>query len=94
MNVLLEQLEDFNARLIACGARYALIGGLSAHQLPRATQDIDFLLNRLDADWFPESAPSRFAGLCRCTHSKPFAKSETGAANACTAPAKGALLSL
>ena len=52
MNVLLEQLEEFNARLIACGARYALIGGLalSAHQLPRATQDIDFLLNRLDAD--------------------------------------------
>lgn len=52
MNALLAQLEDFNAQLIACGARYALIGGmaLSAHQLPRATQDIDFLLNRLDAD--------------------------------------------
>ena len=52
MNALLNQLEEFNARLIACGARYALIGGLalSAHQLPRATQDIDFLLNRLDAD--------------------------------------------
>ena len=52
MNALLAQLEEFNAQLIACGARYALIGGmaLSAHQLPRATQDIDFLLNRLDAD--------------------------------------------
>ncbi len=52
MNALLDQLEDFNTRLLACGARYALIGGLalSAHQLPRATQDIDFLLNRLDAD--------------------------------------------
>ena len=52
MNALLNQLEEFNARLIACGARYALFGGLalSAHQLPRATQDIDFLLNRLDAD--------------------------------------------
>lgn len=52
MNTLLAQLEEFNAQLIACGARYALIGGLalSAHQLPRATQDIDFLLNRLDAD--------------------------------------------
>ncbi len=52
MNVLLEELKDFNARLVACGARYALIGGLalSAHQIPRATQDIDFLLNRLDAE--------------------------------------------
>ena len=52
MNALLDELKEFNAHLIACGARYALIGGLalSAHQLPRATQDIDFLLNRLDAD--------------------------------------------
>lgn len=52
MNALLNELKEFNARLIDCGARYALIGGLalSAHQIPRATQDIDFLLNRLDAD--------------------------------------------
>ena len=52
MNALLNELKEFNARLTDCGARYVLIGGLalSAHQIPRATQDIDFLLNRLDAD--------------------------------------------
>lgn len=52
MNSLLRQLEDFNADMLAINARFALIGGLamSAHQLPRATQDLDFLLDKRDAD--------------------------------------------
>jgi hypothetical protein len=52
MSSLLRQLEEFTAAMRVIGARYALIGGLamSAHQLPRATQDIDFLLDNRDAD--------------------------------------------
>jgi hypothetical protein len=49
---LLMQLEEFNQRMQAINAHYALIGGLalSAHQLPRATQDIDFLVRKTDAE--------------------------------------------
>ncbi len=52
MNNLRRQLEEFNAQLLGIGAQFALIGGLalSAHQVPRATLDIDFLLDRADAD--------------------------------------------
>jgi hypothetical protein len=49
---LLQQLEEFLAVMRTIDARFALIGGLamSAHQLPRATQDIDFLLDKTAAD--------------------------------------------
>jgi predicted nucleotidyltransferase len=52
MNKLLQQLEEFNQRMLATGARFALIGGfaLGVHQVQRSTRDIDFLLAQADAD--------------------------------------------
>jgi hypothetical protein len=52
MVALLEQLEEFIALMRGVDARFALIGdlALSAHQLPRATQDIVFLLDKAAAD--------------------------------------------
>jgi Nucleotidyl transferase AbiEii toxin, Type IV TA system len=49
---LLQQLEEFLVMMRSIDARFALIGdlALSAHQLPRATQDIDFLLEKSAAD--------------------------------------------
>jgi len=52
MNKLLQQLEEFNSQMQRVNAQFALIGemALSAHQVPRATLDIDFLLAKSDAE--------------------------------------------
>jgi len=60
---MLEAMKDVIARLEQAGIPFALIGGLAVgyHSIPRATKDVDFLVNEEDA----ERARQMFAGEYR-----------------------------
>ena len=52
MSKLLDQMHEAARALAGCDPPAALIGGLAmaAHAVPRATQDVDFLLSEADAE--------------------------------------------
>lgn len=64
---MLEALKDVIARLDQAGIPFALVGGLAVghHSIPRATKDVDLLVNEEDADRVRQMFTGEYRGGMR-----------------------------